>query len=66
MKHVTLIKVDLCGKSSDIASRLEPHYSRNVEELAEEFNVFFTSMGVRAAEAAAGLAAEHNHLNVCH
>ena len=30
------------------------------EELAEEFNVFFTSMGVGAAEAAAELSAEHN------
>ncbi len=37
----------------------ELNYSRNVEELAEEFNVFFTSMGVRAAEAAAELAAQH-------
>ncbi len=37
----------------------ELNHLRNVEELAEEFNVFFTSMGVRAAEAAAELAAEH-------
>ena len=36
------------------------NYSRNAEELAEDFNVIFTSMGVRAAEAAADLAAEHN------
>ena len=38
----------------------ELNYSRNVEELAEEFNVFFTSMGVKAAEAVAEFDAVHN------
>ena len=42
------------------AETAELHYWRNVEEFAKEFNVFFTSMGVRAAEAADELAAEHN------
>ena len=37
----------------------EPNYSR-VEELVEALNVFITSMGVRAAETAAELAAEYN------
>ena len=38
----------------------ELNYSRNIRELSEELNAFFTSVGVRATETAAELATEHN------
>ena len=38
----------------------KPIYSRNIKTLADEFNIFFTSVGVKASEASAALVAEHN------
>ena len=38
----------------------KPIYSRNIKTLADEFNIFFTSVGVKVSEASAALVAEHN------